>query len=83
MNEKTPDNLVMDSSSSEENLDSSLEPIAIIGMSGRFPGADNIECFWENIRKGKESIEIFTDEELREAGVEESLLQDSNYVKAS
>lgn len=32
------------------------EPIAIIGMSGRFPGADTIEDFWNNIRTGKSMI---------------------------
>lgn len=33
--------------------------IAIIGMSGRFPGASNIEEFWQNLRQGKESIHFF------------------------
>ncbi|MDN9011592.1 type I polyketide synthase [Brevibacillus laterosporus] len=33
--------------------------IAIIGMSGRFPGARNIEEFWQNLRQGKESIHFF------------------------
>lgn len=31
--------------------------IAIIGMSGRFPGASNLEEFWSNLVNGKESIE--------------------------
>jgi len=30
--------------------------IAIIGMSGRFPGSDNIEEFWEHLKSGKGSI---------------------------
>jgi acyl transferase domain-containing protein len=30
--------------------------IAIIGMSCRFPNAENIEDFWQNIREGVESI---------------------------
>nr|WP_311279584.1 polyketide synthase [Paenibacillus sp. MER 180] len=30
--------------------------IAIIGMAGRFPGAANIDDFWENISHGVESI---------------------------
>lgn len=32
------------------------EPIAIIGMSGRFPMAENISQLWENLKSGKNSI---------------------------
>ncbi|MCP3942315.1 MAG: type I polyketide synthase, partial [Desulfobacteraceae bacterium] len=32
------------------------EPIAIIGMSGRFPDADNLNKFWENLAEGKNSV---------------------------
>ena len=31
--------------------------IAIIGLSGRFPGADNVDTFWENLRNGVNSIQ--------------------------
>ena len=34
--------------------------IAIIGMSGRFPGAETIEEYWENLCGAKESISRFT-----------------------
>ncbi|MBM7839128.1 3-oxoacyl-(acyl-carrier-protein) synthase/acyl carrier protein/SAM-dependent methyltransferase [Alkalihalobacillus xiaoxiensis] len=37
--------------------DISSEPIAIIGMGCRFPGAENIDIFWENLKSGKESIQ--------------------------
>jgi amino acid adenylation domain-containing protein len=57
--------------------------IAIIGMSCRFPGAQNIEEFWHNLRKGVESISFFSDSELLTAGVEPELLSHPNYVKAS
>ena len=30
--------------------------IAIIGLSGRYPGAGNLEEFWDNLRKGKDCI---------------------------
>lgn len=33
--------------------------IAIIGMSGRFPGAKDLEDFWQNLRDGVESISFF------------------------
>lgn len=35
-----------------------LEPIAIIGMAGRFPGAKNINEFWQNLDHGVESISL-------------------------
>src|SRR5579885_2469998 len=58
------------------------QDIAIIGMSGRFPGAANLEQFWYNLRDGIESIRFFSDEELLAAGVDPELLRDPNYVKA-
>ncbi len=42
--------------------------IAIIGLAGRFPGAGNIEEFWQNVRDGVESVKSFTDEELTAGG---------------
>ena len=56
--------------------------IAIIGMSCRFPGADNWNQFWENLRKGVESISFFSDQELRDSGIDEVLITDPEYVKA-
>jgi len=32
------------------------EAIAIIGMSGRFPMADDLETFWENLQAGKDCV---------------------------
>ena len=56
--------------------------IAVIGMAGRYPGARNLDQFWQNLREGVESIKFFTDEELLAKGVEARLLDDPNYVKA-
>ena len=58
----------------EDTLD-----IAIIGMSARFPGANNLDTFWDNLRQGKESIRFFTDEELAEYHATD----DPQYVKAA
>jgi phthiocerol/phenolphthiocerol synthesis type-I polyketide synthase E len=55
--------------------------IAVIGMSGRFPGAQDINEFWENLKNGVESIWFFTDRELNEAGLEPQLFQDPGYVR--
>ncbi|MBE7150061.1 acyltransferase domain-containing protein [Bacillus mycoides] len=64
------------------NQSDSLDGIAIIGMTGRFPGAKNPEELWENIRDGIESISIFTEEQLEEAGVDPALIKKANYVSA-
>ncbi|MDF5712386.1 MAG: SDR family oxidoreductase [Rhizonema sp. NSF051] len=56
--------------------------IAIIGLTGRFPGAKNIDEFWKNLQNGRESVSFFTDEELLLSGVSSSLLSDPKYVKA-
>ncbi|RKG69028.1 acyltransferase domain-containing protein [Corallococcus sp. CA054B] len=57
--------------------------IAIIGMAGRFPGAPDVERFWENVRDGVESIRFLTEEECRAAGVPEARLKDPAYVRAA
>ena len=56
------------------------DAIAIIGVSGRFPGASNIERFWDNLRHGVESITQFSPSELRAAGVDDSEFANPNYV---
>lgn len=59
-----------------------LESIAVIGMSGRYPGAKNVDDFWRNLEAGKESISFFKDDELLKGGVGASALSSPNYVKA-
>ncbi|EDN72916.1 Beta-ketoacyl synthase [Beggiatoa sp. SS] len=56
--------------------------IAIIGMAGRFPGANDIEAFWQNLQDGVESITFFSDEEVRNAGIDSATLNQPNYIKA-
>ncbi|MET0622968.1 MAG: SDR family NAD(P)-dependent oxidoreductase [Pyrinomonadaceae bacterium] len=56
--------------------------VAVVGMAGRFPGAKNVEEFWQNLVGGVESVSFFSDEELLRAGVEPELLAEANYVKA-
>lgn len=56
--------------------------IAVIGMAARFPGARNIEQYWQNLQEGKETVTFFTREELIEAGVSPRLVDHPNYVNA-
>lgn len=69
----------------ENNLINSFsdkDEIAIIGMAGRFPDANNIDSFWQNLQNAVESIHFFTDEELASRGVDLTLLNNNQYVKA-
>jgi phthiocerol/phenolphthiocerol synthesis type-I polyketide synthase E len=57
--------------------------IAIIGLAGRFPGARNIDEYWRNLRAGRESVILLTDDQLEVLGVDPELRSDPNYVKAA
>ena len=58
-----------------------IEGIAIVGMSGRFPGAPTVGELWENVKAGRESISHFSWEEL-EARDPAALARDPSYVRA-
>jgi acyl transferase domain-containing protein/thioesterase domain-containing protein/acyl carrier protein len=55
--------------------------IAVVGMACRLPGAQSADEFWENVRDGREAVRSYSDDELREAGVPESMLRHPNYRK--
>ena len=57
--------------------------IAIIGMAGRFPGARNIDQFWQNVRQGVESIAFFSEEEAIASGTDPRFLHLPGHVNAS
>ncbi len=69
--------MMKDSTSSAETT--GLE-IAIVGMAVRLPGARDVAEFWQNLRRGKESITFFSDDELKCAGIDPSLIANPNYV---
>ncbi|GJG89205.1 hypothetical protein tb265_43860 [Gemmatimonadetes bacterium T265] len=58
------------------------EPVAIVGMAARFPGAVDVDAFWRNLRDGVESIARFSDAELTAAAVDPRLRADPQYVAA-
>lgn len=66
----------------DQDQNEALQGVAIIGMAGRFPGADSIDAFWRNLREGVESVRFFTPEELRAAGIPDELAGDPDYVPA-
>jgi phthiocerol/phenolphthiocerol synthesis type-I polyketide synthase E len=55
--------------------------VAVIGMAGRFPGADTLDELWEMIAAGREGITTFSDDELRASGTPEALLRDPTFVR--
>src|SRR5580693_1890954 len=55
--------------------------VAIIGFTGRFPGARDLEEFWQNVRNGVETLQPFSDEQLEAARVDASVRNDTAYVK--
>ena len=42
-----------------------VEPIAIVGVAARVPGADDVGQFWRNLVDGVESITFFDPDEQR------------------
>jgi len=55
--------------------------IAIVGLAGRFPGADNLEAFWRNIAGGVECLDVPTDAELDAAAIPEEIRSHPRYVR--
>src|SRR4030042_1424507 len=56
--------------------------IAVIGMAGRLPGAGSLDDFWQALSDGRELITFFSDDELKESGIDPTVFRDPNYVKA-
>jgi len=57
------------------------EPVAVVAVAGRFPGASDVEAFWTNLCEGRETITRFKAEEL-DASIPASLRNDPGYVAA-
>ncbi|MGI5347543.1 SDR family NAD(P)-dependent oxidoreductase [Streptomyces sp. CA-250714] len=58
------------------------DAIAVVGMSLRVPGSADLDTFWANVAGGVESVTRFSEEELREAGIPDSVLADPHYIRA-
>jgi acyl transferase domain-containing protein len=64
------------------NTDDPSSAIAVIGMAGRFPGADDVATFWANVCAGVESVTVAAPEELAGSGIPESVYGHPSYVPA-
>ncbi|WP_342648414.1 amino acid adenylation domain-containing protein [Mucilaginibacter sp. CSA2-8R] len=55
--------------------------IAVIGIAGRFPGADDTDQLWDLLKEGREGIRFFAENEL-DANVPQQKRKSPDYVKA-
>jgi phthiocerol/phenolphthiocerol synthesis type-I polyketide synthase E len=55
--------------------------VAVVGLGGRFPGARDLDEFWQNLKNGVESLETFTDADLDASGVDQALRASKYYVR--
>jgi phthiocerol/phenolphthiocerol synthesis type-I polyketide synthase E len=64
-------------------MNSNTDKIAVIGMACRFPGAKNLNEYWNNLVEGKDTITHFRDEELSKFEINyEELKKNPDYIKA-
>jgi len=57
------------------------EPIAIVGIACRVPGAAGVAAFWDLVASGREGLRDFSDAELQAAGVSAEDIADASYVR--
>lgn len=57
------------------------QEIAVIGMAGRFPGAQSTDAFWQNLKEGVESLREISETDLLSRGVNSTEIADPAYVR--
>ncbi|SDN02761.1 type I polyketide synthase [Ensifer sp. YR511] len=56
------------------------QAIAIVGMAGRFPGADDIEAFWKLLREGGSTLRTLDRDTLKENGRSDEEIEGPGFV---
>src|SRR3990167_3777304 len=54
--------------------------IAVIGISGRFPGSTNLDQWWLSLQKGQILTTKYNRDTLLKLGISEELLNNSKYI---
>jgi len=54
--------------------------VAVIGMAGKFPGANDIDAFWNNLKDGVDSLRTLTEEELIQCNVPINVRSHAEFV---
>ncbi|MFI7282045.1 SDR family NAD(P)-dependent oxidoreductase [Micromonospora chersina] len=62
------------------STDDGIEPIAIVGLAARLPGAADVDEFWQNLIDGVESVTELTREEQLARGVTRDEVDDPGWV---
>ncbi len=57
--------------------------VAVVGLAGRFPGADDVASFWQNLIAGVSSVVDLSAEELIARGADPAVVNGSRWVKAA
>jgi len=57
--------------------------VAIVGIAGRFPGADDVDALWQRVVMGNDCLTDVSVDEARAAGAAETDLRDPDYVRRS
>jgi phthiocerol/phenolphthiocerol synthesis type-I polyketide synthase E len=55
--------------------------IAVVGMAARLPGANTLSAFWDNLRRGEESIVTLAEDDLLAEAIPEKALANHAYVR--
>jgi phthiocerol/phenolphthiocerol synthesis type-I polyketide synthase E len=73
---------VTESTGWDEAVDESVATaVAVVGMAARLPGADSVSAFWDNLRRGEESIVTLSEQQLLAAGVTEQTFGNPAYIR--
>src|SRR6201986_2637559 len=68
-------------SSVTSNSELPANAIAVVGMAARLPGANTLPAFWDNLRRGEESIVTLAEDDLLAEGIPEKALANHAYVR--
>ncbi len=74
---------ITDIQSAKSTISANVEQsknIAIIGMAARFPGAKNLDEFWNNLVEAKDISSVFSPDELQASGIDPKEFKDPDYV---
>ena len=74
---------VSDSDAGSATDEPAVEPIAVIGMACRVPGAAGLDEYWANLRDGVEAIRTFGRDEALAAGASLKAVDDPQHVFAA
>ena len=67
----------------EHNQTSATDGIAIVGMSGRFPGAKDLDQFWHNLVNGVDSVARLHEEDLEySVATKDAIAQGQKFIRA-